>query len=187
MTGTSTWVASPSWCVVDAHPQRVPGQHQGRLRQEEEPRQICSSTSLLPAPSTSTRPPGARAVTARNQYSAYHAGLFATALAFFDGYRTARLPQNLLQAQRELLRRPTLTSASTSPAASSPTPTGRPAAASRPPPTPSIHATPKKAEAPTGKPGLSSVERSAGLQPGLSEGTPGPHTRTSICFELHSN
>jgi len=26
---------------------------------------------------------------------------FATALAFFDGYRTARLPQNLLQAQRD--------------------------------------------------------------------------------------
>jgi 6-phosphogluconate dehydrogenase len=26
---------------------------------------------------------------------------FSTALAFFDGYRTARLPQNLLQAQRD--------------------------------------------------------------------------------------
>ena len=26
---------------------------------------------------------------------------FSTALAFFDGYRTARLPANLLQAQRD--------------------------------------------------------------------------------------
>jgi 6-phosphogluconate dehydrogenase len=26
---------------------------------------------------------------------------FATALAFYDGYRTARLPANLLQAQRD--------------------------------------------------------------------------------------
>jgi 6-phosphogluconate dehydrogenase len=30
---------------------------------------------------------------------------FSTALAFFDGYRTARLPANLLQAQRDFLRR----------------------------------------------------------------------------------
>ena len=30
---------------------------------------------------------------------------FSTALAFFDGYRAGRLPANLLQAQRDLLRR----------------------------------------------------------------------------------
>jgi 6-phosphogluconate dehydrogenase len=48
---------------------------------------------------------------------------FSTALAFYDGYRTERLPANLLQAQRDFFGAHTY-ERTTSRAASSSTPTG---------------------------------------------------------------
>ena len=50
---------------------------------------------------------------------------FSTALAFYDSYRCERLPANLLQAQRDYFGAHTPTNSSTSPGASSSTPTGQ--------------------------------------------------------------
>jgi 6-phosphogluconate dehydrogenase len=75
---------------------------------------------------------------------------FSTALAFYEGFRSARLPANLLQAQRDYFGARTRTSASTSRAAYSFTPTGPAAAAkSRRAATTSSHTCHHRAEGPT--------------------------------------
>ncbi len=54
------------------------------------------TTKLL----TATRRPGGGPSCRRSSW-ACPTPAFSTALAFYDGYRTARLPANLLQAQRD--------------------------------------------------------------------------------------
>ena len=82
------------------HPQPVPRQDQGSLRQEPAALEPAARRLLQQHVESSIRTPGARAIV-----SAIEAGVptpaFSTALAFYDGYRTERLPANLLQAQRD--------------------------------------------------------------------------------------
>ena len=81
------------------HSQRVPGQHQGGLRQESE------LTNLLLDDFFSSALIKYQASWRKAKIHAIESGVptpaFSTALAFYDGYRTARLPANLLQAQRD--------------------------------------------------------------------------------------
>ncbi len=82
------------------HPQPLPGQDQGSVRQESEADQSAAGRFLQQA---AERIPGRRGATAI--IKAIEFGVptpaFSTALSFFDGYRTERLPANLLQAQRD--------------------------------------------------------------------------------------
>ena len=81
------------------HPQPVPRQDQGSLRQESVAPQPAARRFLQP---DAEQIPG---LLARRIIRAIEYGVptpaFSTALSFYDGYRTARLPANLLQAQRD--------------------------------------------------------------------------------------
>ena len=82
------------------HPQPRSSARSRRLRQEPEADEPAARPLLQQDDRTSTRPPGAASIV-----SAIEAGVpmpaFTTALAFYDGYRSERLPANLLQAQRD--------------------------------------------------------------------------------------
>ena len=84
-------------CIIRS---RVPGRHQGRLRQEPRPRKPAARRLLQvghrqgPAELAARRRHGRRTRPARSRSS-------AAALTYYDGYRRARLPANLLQAQRD--------------------------------------------------------------------------------------
>ena len=82
------------------HPQRVPGQDQGSLRQEPEASPTCCSIRSSGRRSRTRSARGARSwpLAARKGIPV---PAFSTALAFYDGYRSERLPANLLQAQRD--------------------------------------------------------------------------------------
>ena len=82
------------------HPLPLPGQDQGGVRQQRSRSRICCSIPISRA----------RSIAAQNGWrdtiaTAVRAGIpvpaFSTALAFYDSYRTGRLPANLLQAQRD--------------------------------------------------------------------------------------
>ena len=84
-------------CIIRS---AVPRQDQGRLRQEPEARQPAARQLLLAALLNKYQASWRKALV-----HAVKMGVptpaFSTALAFFDGYRTERLPANLLQAQRD--------------------------------------------------------------------------------------
>ena len=81
------------------HPQRVPGQDQGRVRQQPEPDQPAARPFFTKAIKNCQR--SWRKVVALAARKGIPAPAFSTALAFYDCYRSARLPANLLQAQRD--------------------------------------------------------------------------------------
>ena len=58
------------------------------------------SVGVSPTPASLLRPP-LRRVVAQATMIGVPIPAFSTALSFYDGYRTARLPANLLQAQRD--------------------------------------------------------------------------------------
>ena len=82
------------------HPRRVPRPHQGSVRRRSRSSKTCCSRPTSPRPSTKPRTPGGT-----SSSTAAELGIpvpaFATALAYYDGYRRDRLPANLLQAQRD--------------------------------------------------------------------------------------
>ena len=77
----------------------VPGRHQGGVRQESEAGNLLMDdffSSVLNKYQASWRKALIHAIELGVPTPA-----FSTALAFYDGYRTERLPANLLQAQRD--------------------------------------------------------------------------------------
>ena len=83
------------------HPQPLPRQHQGSLRQESRTSTICCSTTSSPSALNKYQAGRGARPSSTPSRSACPTPAFSTALAFFDGYRTERLPANLLQAQRD--------------------------------------------------------------------------------------
>ena len=82
------------------HPLRLPGQDQGGLRQEPGPDATCCSTRTS-ASVIERRQDAWRRVVAKAVETGIPVPAFSSALAFYDGYRSERLPANLLQAQRD--------------------------------------------------------------------------------------
>ena len=83
------------------HPQRVPRQDQGGVRPEPEAGEPAARP-VLHASEIERGQAGWRRVVADGGHERHPAaGASRTALAYFDGYRTERLPANLLQAQRD--------------------------------------------------------------------------------------
>ena len=82
------------------HPQPLPGQDQGSLRQESAAHQSAAGRFLQPNVEPAIRSRWRRAIIHAIEFGV-PTPAFSTALAFYDGYRTARLPANLLQAQRD--------------------------------------------------------------------------------------
>ena len=83
------------------HPQRLPRQDQGGVRPRPQARRTCCSTPTSRG-EIDRRQDGWRRVCAA---AAIAHGIplpaMTSALAYFDGYRSERLPANLLQAQRD--------------------------------------------------------------------------------------
>ncbi len=84
-------------CIIRS---RLPGRHQGGLRQESRSSPTCCWTTSSPSALNKYQASWRKAIV-----HAIEIGVptpaFSTALAFYDGYRTERLPANLLQAQRD--------------------------------------------------------------------------------------
>ena len=84
-------------CIIRS---ALPGQDQGGVRQESEAAEPAAGRLLLRRAEQVSGESWRKAL-----IHAIEIGVptpaFSTALAFYDGYRTARLPANLLQAQRD--------------------------------------------------------------------------------------
>ena len=82
------------------HPQRLPWQDQGGVRPQSQAGQPLARSRTSPARSTRARKAGGASAPRRSP-TAFRCPAMTSALSYFDGYRSERLPANLLQAQRD--------------------------------------------------------------------------------------